>query len=285
MSQASFEEKLYASYHQSFKIDRVLYEGKSLEQEILVFSHEIFGNVLALDGIIQTTEKDEFIYHEMMVHPALILHPNPKKVLVVGGGDGGSIREALKHPAVESVTLVEIDQAVIDFSKQYLPHHSAGAFSHPKLRLVIQDALEFIGTTKESFDVIINDATDPVGPGVNLYKREFYKNCLRALGEEGILIGHNGVFHMQKDSALETVEKLREVFPKVDFFYATIPTYCGGEMLFHFCSRQDYDPKLPLQAAAKKKQIEALELNYLTPSMLARLFAIPRFIEKELFPS
>lgn len=159
-------ETLYTGYGQSFTVDKLLFEDKTKHQHLIIFENRIFGRMLALDGVIQTTEKDEFIYHEMLTHVPILAHGEAKRVLIIGGGDGGMLREVLKHQNVEHVTMVEIDLAVVDMCKQWLPNHSAGAYDDPRVNLVIDDGVKFVNNTREapdnSFDVIISDCTDPI---------------------------------------------------------------------------------------------------------------------------
>ena len=199
-----FIETLYKTYGQSFIVDEILFESKTDHQHLIIFNNEQFGRVMALDGVIQTTEKDEFIYHEMLTHVPLFAHGNAKRVLIIGGGDGGILREVLRHPEVEHVTMVEIDQAVVDMCKQYFPKHSDGAFDDPRVNLVIDDGVDFIVNNTELYDVIISDSTDPEGPGEVLFSSRFYKGCKESLTEGGILATQNGVSFMQIDEVKTT---------------------------------------------------------------------------------
>lgn len=158
-------ETLHAGYQQRFEVSKVLYSEKTEFQDMVIFENPKFGRVLVLDGVIQTTEKDEFIYHEMMVHTPMLANGAAKRVLIIGGGDGGCLREALRHPGVGKVTMVEIDPTVVELSRKYLPGHSDGAFDDPRTDLVIADGLKYVAESDEKFDVIIVDSTDPIGPG------------------------------------------------------------------------------------------------------------------------
>lgn len=182
-----FKETLYTKYAQSFEIDKVLYEKKTEFQNLSIFENEAFGKVLTLDGVIQLTERDEFIYHEMLTHVPIFSHGNIKTVLVIGGGDGGIVREVLKHKTIEKVVLVDIDRYVIELSKQYLPKISDGAFDDPRLEVVIGDGSEYVKTQEKAFDLIICDSTDPIGPALVLFTTEFYQNCHDALKKVAFL--------------------------------------------------------------------------------------------------
>ena len=178
------------SYGYFLKIDKVLYEGETPFQKLAVFSNKLFGNVLRLDNVFQTSEGDEFFFHETIAQRPVCAHPNPKKVLVIGGGDGGSAEEALKSNCVEKVVMIELDEQVVVQSKKYLPKIHMGAFDNPKLELKFEDGLKFIENTNEQFDVIVVDMTDPIGPSVLLYTQEFYKRIAQVLGPNGILSLH-----------------------------------------------------------------------------------------------
>lgn len=188
-----FTETLYDPLGQSFRIDKLYYEQKTEHQHLMIFHNAFLGRVMTLDGVVQTTERDEFIYHEMMAHVPMFAHGNAKKVLIIGGGDGGMLREALRHKNVEQVTMVEIDGAVIEMSKQWLPNHSQGAFDDPRANIVIADGMDFVRETEMRFDVIISDSTDPIGPGEVLFSNDFYAQCKRILNPGGVMVTQNGV--------------------------------------------------------------------------------------------
>ncbi len=207
-----FIETLYDGYGQEFRIDELLYEEKTKHQHLLIFDNIRFGRVMVLDGVVQTTEKDEFIYHEMLAHVPILSHGRVARVLIIGGGDGGLLREVFKHQGVQAITLVELDRQVVDLCRQYFPEHSQGAFADPRLQLVFEDGLKYVQTTAELFDVIIVDSTDPIGPGEVLFSRDFYSTCKRCLLPGGILVTQNGVVFMQRDEALTTAMHLRGLF-------------------------------------------------------------------------
>ncbi|KAG8568475.1 hypothetical protein GDO81_014014 [Engystomops pustulosus] len=177
---------LWPGQAMSLQVEEVLHHHKSAFQEILVFKSKTYGNVLVLDGLIQCTERDEFSYQEMIANLPLCSHPNPKKVLIIGGGDGGVLREVVKHPSVESVVQCEIDEEVINVSKQYLPGMAVG-YSSPKLTLHVGDGFQFMKQNQDAFDVIITDSSDPVGPAESLFKESYYQLMKTALREGGIL--------------------------------------------------------------------------------------------------
>ncbi|MEQ8611829.1 MAG: polyamine aminopropyltransferase, partial [Parvibaculum sp.] len=176
----------------AFRADRVLYEEETGQQHLVIFENGLFGRMMALDGITQVTERDEFIYHEMMTHVPILAHGAAKRVLIIGGGDGGILREVIRHRSVEHVTMVEIDPAVTDFCKKQLPQISAGAFDDPRLNLVFADGAKFVEDTDDSYDVIIVDSTDPIGPGEVLFREEFYRAAQARLTPGGVIVTQNG---------------------------------------------------------------------------------------------
>ncbi len=168
-----WHETLHDQFGQYFAVDNVLYHEKTDHQDLIIFENAAFGRVMALDGVVQTTERDEFIYHEMMTHVPLLAHGHAKHVLIIGGGDGAMLREVTRHKNVETITMVEIDAGVVSFCRQYLPNHNAGSYDDPRFTLVIDDGVNFVNQTHQTFDVIISDCTDPIGPGESLFTSAF----------------------------------------------------------------------------------------------------------------
>jgi len=192
-------ETLHDDFRQCLRKGTVLYDSETAHQRLRVIENATFGRVLTLDDVVQTTEGDEFIYHEMMAHVPVLAHGAARRVLIIGGGDGGMAREVLRHPSIEHVTMVEIDAGVVEFSKQYLPSLSAGAFEDARLNLVIADGAAFVRESADKFDVIIADSTDPVGPGEVLFTDSFYGHVKRCLATGGIFVTQNGVPFLQGD--------------------------------------------------------------------------------------
>ncbi|CUU23005.1 spermidine synthase [Duffyella gerundensis] len=271
-------ETLHPGFGQYFTVDDVLYREKTAHQDLIIFQNAAFGRVMALDGVVQTTERDEFIYHEMMTHVPLLAHGAAKKVLIIGGGDGAMLREVSRHTAIEQITMVEIDAGVVTFCKQYLPNHSAGAYDDPRFNLVIDDGVNFVTQTDEKFDVIISDCTDPVGPGESLFTSEFYAGCKRALNENGIFVAQNGVCFLQQDEALNSHRKLSHYFSDVSFYQAAIPTYYGGIMTFAWAS--DNPALRQLDAAILQHRFTAAGLNcrYYNAAIHTGSFALPQYL-------
>ena len=277
-----FKEKLYKFGGQYFSVEKILFENKTSHQELVIFENSFFGNILALDNIIQTTQKDEFIYHEMLTHIAMFSHKNPKNVLIIGGGDGGILREVIKHKNLQSVTMVEIDESVINMSKKYLPSHSFGAFESEKLNLVIDDGLKFLEKSSKNFDVIICDSTDPIGPGEALFTSPFYHEIYKKLAVDGIFVAQNGVAFMQEDEVLTTQKRLNQYFADPCFFSSAIPTYYGANMYFAYATKNPQAKKNQEKDIEKRYVNSNITTNYYNPKIHQASFAIPNFLEKKL---
>lgn len=276
---SGYQETLYPEWKQTFEVDEMIYQEKSDFWEISIFDNKRFGRVVAMDGIIQLTEADEFIYHEMMSHVALLTHPDPKSVLIVGGGDGGLLREVLRHNNLEKIVQVEIDPTMIELSKKYLPNVHQGAYDNPRATIVIEDAAVYVRDTNEKFDVVICDTNDPEGAAAILFSKEFYGNCKRVLNPGGILICQNGVPFMQKDELKTTRENRLPFFKHVEFFAAPVPTYVGGFMAFGWASDKKYRVSLKVLQERLKK-IDG-KMKYYTPEIHKASFALPQYMLDE----
>jgi spermidine synthase len=222
-----FQEKLYEHHAQALSVDAVLYEGRTRFQEVMIFENAVFGKVMALDGVIQLTERDNHIYHEMIAHVPLLAHGSARRVLIIGGGDGGTLKEVLKHP-VSRVVLVELDGAVIDLSRRYLPEISGGAFDDPRTTVFVMDGTKYIAEVEGHFDVVIIDSTDPIGPGEPLFTADFYDACRRSLRPGGIIAVQSGAPFFQPRELDQVCERLSQSFPGVRPYLAPVPTYTGG---------------------------------------------------------
>ena len=274
----TWNETLHAGFGQYFTVDRELYRERTEHQDLIIFENEAMGRIMALDGVVQTTERDEFIYHEMLTHVPLLAHGHAKKVLIIGGGDGGMLREVCRHSGVEHITMVEIDASVVSFCKEYLPRHSNGAYDDPRFSLVIDDGVNFVNQTDETFDVIISDCTDPIGPGESLFTSAFYEGCERCLNEGGIFVAQNGVCFLQQDEAVTSRVRLGHYFSDVTFYQAAVPTYYGGIMTFAWAS---HDASLRrVDTATLQARFDATRLNcrYYTPAIHAGSFALPQYL-------
>ncbi|MBL7004378.1 MAG: polyamine aminopropyltransferase [Gammaproteobacteria bacterium] len=274
----TYTETLYDSYGQEFSIDKVYFENKTDHQHLIIFENARFGRVMALDGIIQTTEADEFIYHEMLTHVPLIAHGNVRRVLIIGGGDGGILREVCKHLSVEQITQVEIDNQVISMCQEFLPQHSMGAYADPRVNIVIDDGAHFMAECEDKFDVIISDSTDPIGPGDVLFTSEFYANCKNCLSDGGILVTQNGVAFMQLDEVRTTAGRLKAYFVDQSFYTAAIPTYIGGLMTFAWASDKPELRHLATETIAQRFEAADIKCRYYNPLIHTASFALPQYI-------
>lgn len=259
----------------AFRVSRLVHTEQTPYQYLEIYESPMFGRMLVLDGAVQTTERDEFIYHEMLAHPALCAHPAPRRVLIIGGGDGGALEEALKHP-LERATLVEIDEAVVRTSREYLAGVAGRAFEDPRAALVIGDGIAYVGKSSERFDVVLVDSTDPAGPAVGLFSPEFYGTIARRLGPAGMLVVQSGSAIYQRDLIRSVRRTLRPVFPIVRTYVAAVVEYPGVLWSFTIGSLgPDPAAVLPETIAART---EGFGLRYYTPLGHQAAFAPPPFL-------
>ncbi len=262
----------------SMKPTRTIVSERTELQHLEVFETPLFGRVMVLDGAIQLTTSDEFIYHEMMAHVPLLAHGAARRVLVIGGGDGGVVREVLRHPSVEAVTLVEIDRQVVDFCRTHFPEVSAGAFDDPRLSLVIADGIRHVAETDGRHDVIIVDSTDPFGPAAGLFTASFYAACRRALAPGGVLVTQAGVPFVQGEELAASARALGEAFGAARFFLSTVPTYVGGAMAHGFASADASLADVPEETLAARFEAAGLSTRYYTPAVHRAAFALPAYV-------
>ena len=274
----TYTETLYDSYGQEFSVDKIYFENRTDHQHLIIFENAKFGRVMALDGIIQTTQADEFIYHEMLCHVPLFAHGSVKTVLIVGGGDGGMLREVCKHHTVTNITQVEIDEQVIDLCKRYLPDHSAGSYDDPRVNIVIDDGAHFVNSCTQTFDVIISDSTDPIGPGRALFTSDFYADCKKCLNPGGILVTQNGVAYMQLDEVITTNTRLKKSFTDHTFYSAAVPSYVGGIMTFAWASNNNELRLTQLKKLKLRFVSSAINTRYYNPEIHLASFALPQYI-------
>lgn len=259
----------------SLEISRVLFSEKSPFQKIEILESPFFGKILVIDDCIMLTEKDEFIYHEMIAHVPLHVHSHPSKVLVIGGGDGGTIREVLKHHNVDQVVLVDIDKMVSEVCLKYLPKISSKLLSD-KVTCRFLDGVEYVKESDEKFDLIIIDSTDPVGVGEGLFTREFYTDCHRLLADDGLLINQAESPFYTRKWLLQASQKLGQVFSQMFFYQANIPTYPSGYWLFGFASKKYHPSKDFLQ---NKYDEQKLALKYYNQEIHYASFMLPNFVK------
>jgi spermidine synthase len=223
-----------------------------------------------------TSETDEFVYHELIAHVPMLVHPQPRRVLVIGGGDGGTVRELVKHPEVEEVVLCEIDGMVIEACQRYLPT-IASQLTHAKVQVCVGDGVAYMAEEARDFDVIIVDSTDPVGPGEGLFTEAFYRNAYQALTEAGILVAQTESPFAAPDVIQKVYPMYRRIFPQVAMYTGVIPTYPGGLWTWAFCSRQ-YGPALPLHHHHRAQAI-AQTCRYYNPAIHHAAFCLPNFVQ------
>jgi len=275
--QLVFTEKHTQHVGLSIEIDRQIFTTQSQFQRIDIFDSQEFGRMLVLDGYLMLTEKDEFIYHEMIVHVPLAVHPTPKNVLVIGGGDGGAVRELCRYAQVERIDLVEIDQEVVSACEHYLPGVAAG-FSDKRVNVYYEDGLKFIRRCYDSYDVIIVDSTDPFGPGEGLFTKEFYGNCYKALKHDGVLVNqHEDPFYPEDALAVRQIHKrIVQSFPLSRLYQAHIPTYPSGHWLFGFSSKK-YHPVQDLDTSRWNSY--GIATRYYNTNLHKAAFALPTYVE------
>ncbi|MBW9222205.1 spermidine synthase [Methanothermococcus sp. SCGC AD-155-C09] len=275
-----FSEYQTKSLKLSSKIKDVLFTGKSEYQEIQILDTITFGRALVLDNTFQTTEKDEFIYHELITHPALFTHPNPKKVLVIGGGDGGTVREVVKHDTVEKVDFVELDRMVVEVCKKYLPSLSC-QIDNERVNTIFTDGIKYVAQCKEKYDVIIVDCPDPVGPAKGLFEREFYKNLYNCLNEDGLMIQQTESPLFNRDLILNIKTYLKEAgFNIIKPLVYAIPTYPSGFWSFTLASKK-YNP-LDVSPEKIKEKLKSIETKYYDEDVHRGVFlAVPKFLKED----
>jgi spermidine synthase len=232
-----FERDPYSPIQYVYGVDKILYKGKSPYQEIMVIENPYFGKMLILDGVVQLTERDEFFYHEMLVHVVMHSHPDPKKIVVVGGGDGGAVREVVKHETVEKVYFVELDEEVIKVSRDFFPAISS-EIGNSKVEIRCMDGAEFIKGRDGDIDVVIVDSTDIIGFAKSLFTVEFFKSVKNALNERGMFVTLSESLHFHRDMVLGVQDTMRLVFPVVDLYTAPIATYAGNWWSFSAASKE-----------------------------------------------
>ncbi|WP_085506297.1 polyamine aminopropyltransferase [Thalassobacillus devorans] len=267
-----FTEKQTENFGITAKIKRSLHTEKTDFQQLDMLETEEWGNMLVLDDMVMTTQKDEFVYHEMVAHVPLFTHPKPGNVLVVGGGDGGVIREVLKHPEVEKATLVEIDGKVIEYSKEYLPE-IAGQLDDTRVEVKVADGFMHIAESDNEYDVIMVDSTEPVGPAVNLFSRGFYEGIAKALKSDGIFVAQTDNPWFKADLIRQVYRDVKETFPITRVYTANIPTYPSGLWTFTIGSKQHDPLEVP------DERFHEIETKYYTKELHQAAFALPKFVK------
>lgn len=269
-----FEKDPYAPIQYLYEVSRVLYSGKSPFQEIRVFENPFFGKVLTLDGVVQITERDEFFYHEMLTHVVLKSLPNPRRVIVIGGGDGGTVREVLRHKTVEKVYFIEIDREVIDVSRKFFPS-VACCVDDKRVEIRCMDGAEFVRGRKADIDAVIVDSTDIVGFAKSLFSKKFFRSIKECLTDEGMFVTLSESLHFHKELVVEVQKTMKSVFPVVDLYTAPIATYAGNWWTFSVGSKK-LDPREIRRKDKIKTKYYCDDIHrssFLPKEMYARLMA------------
>jgi spermidine synthase len=273
-------EKLHEGVESVYRIEETLFDSNTPHQRLVVGRTKAFGNVVWLDGVTQVTERDEFCYHEMLAHVPVLAHGQVRSVLIIGGGDGGMAEEVLKHSSIERVVMVEIDPGVIDFARQHLATINKGCFDDARFELVIADGKDFAASSQDSFDVIIVDSTDPIGPGEVLFTRSFYADCKNLLNEGGVLVTQNGVTWFQEEELFNTVFNFAQLFNDAGCYLTVVPTYTGGFMALGWGTDNPDLRDVSVETLQQRYEDAGLDCRYYTPAVHKAAFALPGFIQR-----
>ncbi len=285
MTDTWLNETLYPDWGQRFRFTRQLARVKSPFQDIAMFETESHGRVLTLDGVIQITERDEFVYQEMLTHVPLLAHGAAKNVLIIGAGDGGVLKHVLMHSGVERAVMAEIDGEVIRLSKEFLPGIGGDAWSDPRAEVIVGDGIDYVKKAPDAaFDVIIVDSTDPIGVGEVLFTDEFYRHAARILSASGVIVNQCGVPFMQADELRETSIRRAQFFPHVTAYVAAVPTYVGGYMTLGWAGKNPALTQLSPEIIAARAQAAGIagRSEYWTPHVHVAAFWLPPYIARHL---
>ena len=285
MTDTWLNETLYADWGQRFRFVRQLARVKSEFQDIAVFETDSHGRVLTLDGVVQITERDEFVYQEMITHVPLLAHGAAKNVLIIGAGDGGVLKHVLMHKGVERAVMAEIDGEVIRLSKEFLPGIGGNAWTDPRAEVIVGDGIDYVRRAPDdSFDVIIVDSTDPIGVGEVLFTDEFYQNAARILTASGLIVNQCGVPFMQADELRETSLRRAQFFPHVTAYVAAVPTYVGGYMTLGWAGKDASLTQLSPEVIAQRAEAAGItgKSEYWTPHVHVASFWLPPYIARHL---
>ncbi len=276
-------ETLYAEWGQRFLVKRELARVQSAFQDIMVFESHLHGRVMLLDGVVQITEADEFVYQEMLTHVPLLAHGDARRVLIIGAGDGGVLRRVLMHNTVERAVMVEIDGEVIRLAKEHMPNIAGDAWTNPRAEVIVGDGIDYVRTAPDaSFDAIIVDSTDPIGVGEVLFTDEFYMNAARVLSAGGLIVNQCGVPFMQADELRDTSLRRRKFFGHVGAYVAAVPTYVGGFMTLGFAAKQAGLDTVPVETIRARAAAAGITGRYWTPEVHHAAFQLPPYIGMHL---
>ena len=273
------EETFHPHWRVRLEADEILHEVKTEHQHLVIFKNQTWGTVLMLDGVCQLTTLDEFVYHEMMAHVPLMALSKPKRVLVIGGGDGGVLREVIKHPAVKTATLCEIDRTVIDTALKYYPEIPGKTFDDERVDVVIADGLKYVAEMTERFDAVIVDSSEPIGPSAVLHTKAFFADCKRVLKDDGILVTQNGLPFLFPDHLAGTTTAFASLFSHVAPYMCTQPCYFGGPFALNWASDEKGHLKLAEKKLARRQRNRGIETRYWTPAVHNAAFALPAYAQ------
>ena len=277
-----FAETLTPHLRLALEASRVLVHERAGPHEIALIENEIFGRVLLIDGAVQVTSRDEFIYHEMMAHVPLLAHGGARDVLIVGGGDCGLAEEVLKHASVRRLVQVEIDPKVVELAREHFAEMNAPVFSDPRFELVIGDGAAYARDAADRFDAVLVDSTDPVGPGAVLFTREFYRNVRERLAPGGVLVTQNGVPFLQADELASAMRNLAATFRHVAACAISVPSYFGGHLVLGVCADDDAVHRVDADLLERRYAAASLATRYYSPRHHLAAFVLPRYIEEAL---
>jgi spermidine synthase len=278
-------ETLYSAWGQRFLVKRELARVQSDFQDIMIFDSHTHGRVMLLDGVVQITEADEFVYQEMLAHVPLLAHGAAENVLIIGAGDGGVLRRVLQHNTVKRAVMVEIDGEVIRLCKEHMPMIAGDAWTDPRADVIVGDGIDYVKNAPDaSFDAIVVDSTDPIGVGEVLFTDEFYSNCARILTARGVIVNQCGVPFMQADELRETSARRRQFFPHVTAYVAAVPTYVGGFMTLGWAGKDASMSGTPAEIIRARAEATGIlgQTQYWTPEIHAGAFNLPPYIARHL---
>ncbi len=272
-----FEEIETNGFSVKLEVERYVCRTRTEFQDLAIFDTPLFGRALALDGVVQTTEEDEAAYHEMLIQVPMLAHGNVRRALIIGGGDGGALREILKHGDVEKVTMIELDRQVVELCKQHLPTLSDGAFDDPRAEVLFEDGLAYAARSRERFDLIVVDSTDPLpGPGEVLFSDAFYRDCRRLLGEGGLLITQFGMPSLYPDPIQAAIRRLQAQFADVALYTSAVPVFAGGAMAFGWATDRPELRCVEPDALARRLADSGVQPKFYTVDLHRASFALPR---------
>ena len=272
-----FEETEVGGFALKLAVEQYVCRQRTEFQDLAIFDTELFGRALALDGIVQTTEKDEAAYHEMIAQVPVLAHGGVRRALIIGGGDGGALRELLKHRDIEKVTLVELDRQVVELCREHLPKLSAGAFDDPRAEILFDDGIAYVAGCRETFDLILVDSTDPLpGPGEVLFSDPFYADCKRLLGEDGVLITQFGMPSIYPEPTRAALGRLKRHFADVALYAVAVPSFAGGYMAFGWAGDRPDLRRISTETLANRYDAANLATSFYTVDFHRASFALPR---------